>query len=183
MRIERLRSNYRIDIRFVQYPLHPDTPEEGISLVDFFAGRNVDLPVVKAHMVRLMEEEGLSYGDRTMTFNSRLAQELAKWAETQPFGGKIHDMLFRAYFVDGKNLAKIENLVSIIEQMGASPRETRDILTRRRFRETVDIDWQRSRDLGVTAVPTFIIDNRRVTGAQPYELLEQLMVDVGVAVR
>ena len=68
----------------------------------------MDIEASKARMAKLMEKEGLDYGERTMTYNSRLAQELAQWAVTQSGGEKIHEALFRAYFVDNTNLAKIE---------------------------------------------------------------------------
>jgi len=52
-----------------------------------------------------MEEEGLPYSAaRNMSYNSRLAQELAKWAETKGAADQIHDPIFRAYFVDLKNI-------------------------------------------------------------------------------
>jgi hypothetical protein len=36
----------------------------------------------QAHMRGLMEQEGLPYDERTHSYNSRLAQELGKWADT-----------------------------------------------------------------------------------------------------
>jgi len=89
VRIEQLRANYQIDVQFVHFPLHAETPDEGMTLEELFAGRNIDIPAAKARMVRLMAEEGLPYGDRSMTFNSRLTQELAKWIETQQPNGNI----------------------------------------------------------------------------------------------
>ena len=38
-----------------------------------------------------------------------------------------------------------------------------------------DENWKLSRRYGVTGVPTFVVGNRGVVGAQPYEVLEQLM--------
>ena len=46
----------------------------------------------------------MPYGRRTHTYNSRLAQELGKWADTQPGGEAIHDALYKAYFVDTRNI-------------------------------------------------------------------------------
>jgi predicted DsbA family dithiol-disulfide isomerase len=43
------------------------------------------------------------------------------------------------------------------------------------MRKAVDADWARSRALGVTGVPTFVIGRKAVVGAQPYEVLEQLV--------
>ncbi len=183
MRVERLRATYQIDFKYTHFPLHPDTPEEGLTLEQLFAGRDIDIPAAKARMARLMADEGLDYGDRTMTYNSRLAQELAKWAETQPGGDAIHDALFRAYFVDGLNIALADTLVKIAEQVGLHIDEAREVLDSRRFKEAVDADWQRSSELGVTGVPTFVADNQVVVGAQPYEALAKLVVECGANLR
>jgi predicted DsbA family dithiol-disulfide isomerase len=104
VRIERLRKEHGVKVQWVHFPLHPDTPQEGRSLADLFAGRGYDIAKMQAQMRARMAAEGLPYGDRRMTYNSRLAQELGSWAETQPGGEAIHDALFKAYFVDGRNI-------------------------------------------------------------------------------
>ena len=144
-----------MNVKVTHFPLHPDTPEEGLTLEVLFAGLNIDVPAAKAHMARLVAEEGLPYGDRTMTYNSRLAQELARWAETQPGGDAIHDALFRAYFVDRLNIAQIDTLIQVCQQVGLPSDEAQSVLESRRYMDAVDADWQRSMDLGVTGVPTF----------------------------
>ncbi len=183
MRVERLRAKYQVDVKFTHFPLHPDTPVEGLTLEQLFAGRNIDIPAAKARMTGLMADEGLPYGDRTMTYNSRLAQELAKWAETQSGGDAIHDALFRAYFVDGLNIALGDTLVGIAEQVGLPKDEAGEVLDSRRFKDAVDADWQRSTELGVTGVPTFVAGDRAVVGAQPYETMEALIVEAGAKLR
>ena len=127
-------------------------------------------------MVKMMEEEGLAYGARTMTYNSRLAQELATWAESRQGNREIHNTLFQAYFVGGINLARIDELVRIAGQVGLSKEEAQEVLENRRFQDAVDASWHRSRALGVTGVPTFIVGNQAVVGAQPYEMLKKLVL-------
>ena len=179
MRVARLQSTFDIDIAYRPFPLHPETPETGYTLDELFAGRNIDIPAAQTRMTHLMAEEGLPYGERTMTYNSRLAQELAKWAETYSGGQQIHDALFHGYFVDDVNLAKIDNLIAIVERVGLPASEARRALVERQFRESVDADWQRSRELGVTGVPTFVIGGRGLVGAQPYEQLEAFVTSTG----
>ena len=183
MRIERLRQEWHIDVRFVHFPLHPETPPEGQTLEQLFRGRGIDIPSSQARLKRLCEEEGLQWGHRTMTFNSRLAQELACFAQTTPQADSIHDALFKAYFVDGVNLADINNLVSIASSIGLDEEDTGGTLVSRRFRDEVDVDWERSRALGITGVPAFVINGRGVAGAQPYEFLEQLLEQSGATRR
>ena len=133
MRIDKLEQAYDIDVQLVHFPLHPDTPMEGRSLDDLFAGRGVDMDAMYARMKGLMEAEGLPYGKRTHTYNSRLAQELGKWADTQEDGYAIHDALYRAYFVDARNIGDIQVLMDVVRQVGLPEQEAREVLEQRNF--------------------------------------------------
>jgi predicted DsbA family dithiol-disulfide isomerase len=176
VRIERLRTEHSVKIEWVHFPLHPDTPVDGgRALADLFAGRNMDRQAMHAQMKARMDAEGLPYGERTMTYNSRLAQELGKWADTQPGGEALHDALFRAYFVDARDISQPAVLLEIAERVGLPVDGAREVLERRTFKAAVDADWALSRRYGVTGVPTFVVGRQGVVGAQPYEVLEQLV--------
>ena len=165
-------------MQLVFFPLHPDTPAEGRSLEAMFAGRGVDLSAMHQRMADLMRAEGLPYRARTQTYNSRLAQELGKWADTRRVDA-IHDVLYRAYFVENRNIADIEELVPLAKSVGLPSDEARDVLAERRFKKAVDADWAKSQQYGITAVPAFVSGGRGVIGAQPYEALEQLVSAAG----
>jgi len=152
-------------------------------MAELYAGRNVDPEAMYARMKGLMDAEGLPYGRRTHTYNSRLAQELGKWADTQPGGEAIHDALYRAYFVDNRNIGDPEILVEIAQSVGLPADEARAVLTERRFKDEVDADWAKSHSYGVTGVPTFVAARYGVVGAQPYEVLVELIEKAGAARR
>jgi len=175
VRIEKLRTEHNVKIEWVHFPLHPETPAEGRSLAELFAGRGVDRTAMHAQMKARMDAEGLPYGERTMTYNSRLAQELGKWADTQPGGEAIHDAMFRAYFVEMRNIGDPAVLLEIVDKLGLSVEGARDVIEKRTFKDAVDQDWALSRQLGVTGVPTFVAGGHGVVGAQPYETLERLV--------
>jgi predicted DsbA family dithiol-disulfide isomerase len=176
VRIEKLKTEHHVKIEWVHFPLHPETPTEGgRSLADLFAGRNVDRKAMHAQMKARMDAEGLPYGERTMTYNSRLAQELGKWADTQPGGEALHDALFRAYFVQARDISQPAVLLEIVERVGLPVADAREVLEQRAFKAAVDADWELSRQYGVTGVPTFVAGRHGVVGAQPYEVLEQLV--------
>jgi predicted DsbA family dithiol-disulfide isomerase len=122
-----------------------------------------------------MDVEGLPYNKRSHTFNSRLAQELAKWADSKPGFEKIHDALYRAYFVDGRNIGDPSVLLQIAESVGLPADEAREVLFERTFKEAVDKDWEHARRAGITGVPSFVAGKYKVVGAQPYEVLAQLL--------
>jgi len=167
-------------MRWVDFPLHPETPEEGRSLEDLFRGRDFTVAEAMTRLKKTADELGLPLGDRTMTYNSRRAQELGKWAEANGKGDEFHDAVFKAYFVDGFNIAQFDILTSIVSSVGLSPDEARSALDRGTYREAVDEDWALSRAMGITAVPTFVLGMRRAVGAQPYETLAMMLSQSGV---
>ena len=175
MRIEKLKKEHGVKVEWVHFPLHPETPAEGRALADLFAGRGLDLKAMHAQMKARMDAEGLPYGERTHTYNSRLAQELGKWADTQPGGEAFHEAMFRAYFVEGRDISQPAVLLEIAKSVGLPVDAAREVLEKRTFKAAVDADWKLSRQYGVTGVPTFVVGRHGVVGAQPYEALEQLV--------
>jgi len=153
--------------------LHPETPEEGLTLDELFAGRNVDISAILDRLKSVAADCGLPFGVRTMTYNSRLAQEAGKWAESQSRGEAFHMAVFKAYFADGLNIAKIPVLVELAESVGLKGLE--EVLSKGTFREAVDNDWRYSRHCSIKAVPTFVSKGRMLVGAQPYNVLEELV--------
>jgi predicted DsbA family dithiol-disulfide isomerase len=183
VRVEKLKAAFEIETKLVHFPLHPETPMEGRTMAEVYAGRNVDPEAMYQRMKGLMDAEGLPYARRTHTYNSRLAQELGTWADTKPGGplgpGAIHDKLYRAYFVEGRNIGDVDLLVEIAASVGLPEDEARAVLEERRCKEAVDADWEKSHRYGVTGVPTFVAERYGVVGAQPYEVLEQLVEKAG----
>jgi len=183
VRTDRLVEQYNLATRLTHFPLHPETPPEGMALAELFAGREQLLAQMHERLKAAMDQAGLPYAERTHTFNSRLAQELGKWAETVEGGEAIHDALFRAYFAEVRDISRIEVLLDVVRSVGLPEEEARRVLEERSFSEAIDQDWQRSRAMGVTGVPTYAADSFAVVGAQPYEVLEELVTQAGAKPR
>jgi len=173
--IDKLKSRYAVEVRWRAFPLHPDIPEQGLTLEELLAGRDVDIPAVLSRLKKVAGELGLPWGDRTETYNSRLAQELGKWAEDKGKGDEFHKAVFRSYFVEGKNIAKKEVLGDLASGVGLVKKEAFEILQARSFKAAVDEDWRLSMEWGIMAVPTFVFNGKRLVGAQPYTVLEEFV--------
>ena len=170
-----MKKKYGLTVRRTHFPLHPETPDSGISLEELFRGRGYDIEAMKQRMSGLMAEENLPFGNRTHTYNSRLAQELSKWGDSFPEGDALNRKLFEAYFAEGRNLAESDVLLAVAEAAGLSREAAEDVIRKRLFRNAVDADWRRAHEFGVTGVPTFVSGNRGLVGAQPYDALDQLI--------
>jgi predicted DsbA family dithiol-disulfide isomerase len=146
-----------------------------MRLEDLFRDRSVDIPRLMDRLRKVADEEGLLLGHRTMTYNSRLAQELGKWAESQGRGAPYHQAVFQAYFADGINIGKVPELIRLAASLDLSAEKAGEVLAKRNFRNAVDADWNRSRELGITAVPTFVMGPRVLVGAHPYKVLRRFV--------
>ena len=129
----------------------------------------------------MLAREGLPFTERKFSYNSRSAQELAKWAKDQGREDAFNDAVFRAYFVDAANIAEPELLLQLVEEAGLPVEEGRRVLSDRTFQQPVNDDWQRCHSLGVSAVPTYLSEGLAIVGAEPYEQLERLVTEAGAA--
>ena len=134
-------------------------------------------------MKQVADELGLPFGDRRMTYNSRPAQVLSKWAEEEGRGDAFHLAVFKAYFADGLNICRPGVLSKIAESVGLEPSTAVSVLSEGRYQRAVDHDWARSRESDIAVAPTFALDGEYLEGAVPYEALAALMERHGVTHR
>jgi len=157
------------------FPLHPETPEKGMELSEMFAGREAMIATMQSRLTQVAAMEGLPLKLQTHTYNSRRAQELGKWAEAQGTGTLFHNAVYRAYFVDCKNIGLVDELVAVAVSVGLPADEARKVVETGSFATAVDADWQLSRELRVTAVPTHLYEGKRLAGFGSYEDFERLI--------
>ncbi len=174
MRTDTLRDEFDHTIRWRVFPLHPETPEDGQELSDLFAGR-YDIEAMMDRCKQVAKELNLPFGNRTRTYNSRRAQELGKWAEQQGSGETFHRAVYTAYFVEGRNIALPTELANIAAEVGLDSERALQVIDERSFASAVEADWQMAAELGVTAVPTAIFQQRSLVGFQPYANYRRLL--------
>lgn len=178
-----MQKEYEIKIQWVFFPLHPEIPEDGMTLEELFKGQFVDIDKIVARLKAVASDLGFPMGDPGKAFNSRLAQELGHWAESEGKGDEFHNAVFRAYFADGKNIGKTPVLLEIAESVNLLYQEAKNVLETRAFKESVDSDWHLSHENSIKAVPSFRINQQTLVGAQSYEALERLMITNNVKKR
>ena len=174
-------NEYLLEAEWRVFPLHPETPAEGRALRDMFSDDQID-----QMLPRIMEAGavlGLKIVKRTHTYNSRNAQELGKWAESEGKGDEFRNAVYQSYFAEGKNIALPEVLAAICEGVGLVPKAALTTLEEGTFSAAVDSDWEASRSKGIRAVPTVLLGNKALQGAQPYDALESVAKSAGLVKR
>jgi len=132
-----------------------------------------------------MEVRGESLGihfsrGRSWTSNSHLALEAAEFAAEEHPKVDLHRPMFKAYFDDLEDIGALDTVVRIGASAGLPEAELRAALSEGRYRQQVDEGIAWSQQIGVTAVPTFVLDERfAVVGAQELEFFESVMKKLG----
>ena len=124
---------------------------------------------------RLADEAGLPYGQRSHWYDSKPAHEAYLWAQERGSGDAFKRRVFEAYFVNDRNIASPDVLAGIAAELGLDGDDLRRALTEGRYRAEVEAEYAEAREVGVTAVPTFVAGGYALVGAHPIENLRKLM--------
>jgi predicted DsbA family dithiol-disulfide isomerase len=163
------------EIRWLPFQLNPEMPKEGIPRAEYRKAKFGSIERSRGLDARVAAEgegEGISFAFERMqrTPNTVAAHQLIDLAQKQGRGTAVVDALFRAYFEEARDIGDAAVLAEIAASAGVSgwPQQS-DGAQVAALEEDV-------RSLGISAVPTFILDRKLgVSGAQPPEALAQAM--------
>jgi predicted DsbA family dithiol-disulfide isomerase len=165
----------KVDITLHWHPfeLAPGLGPEGRSIADHVRERYGATPEQsKGNRARIVEAgAGLGidfrYGDDSRMYNTHKAHQLLHWAADSGRQTELKLALFHAYFTAQLNVSDTDVLMDVVTIIGLDPVEARAVLNDGRFAKTVSAEIDYWQDHGVSAVPTFIIDNKAmIPGAQ-----------------
>ena len=122
---------------------------------------------------------GLEMVDHDWISNSLPALEAAEFAREHGDFDAFHDAVFEAYWAQGKDIGKVEVLKEIATSAGLDAEALATAVEDGRYREQVMADYELAQRIGLSGVPAFILGNRAIVGAQPYEVFEQVMGMLG----
>jgi predicted DsbA family dithiol-disulfide isomerase len=106
---------------------------------------------------------------------TRKAHELAFHARQEDRFEEIHEALFRAYLIDGRDIGRIDLLVEIAGSAGLDPMEVKAVLDVDKYRDAVEEARVRGLDAGCTSPPALKWKERVIAGSQEPEALRRLL--------
>ena len=134
-------------------------------------------------LTALGEELGLDYRfDLAQRVTSVPALMLVAWVEDAlglDAANRLHDRLFRAYFTEGANIADAANLIDWAVEAGADRDLAAEAVASNAGRAQVAADLDAAAERQITAVPTFVIEDRAVIpGAQDIETMRLMITRI-----
>lgn len=166
----------QVEVEWKSFQLNPaQKTQPGKSVTQYLAEiKGWTLSYAKQmndYVTGLAKEVGLDYDfDKAVVANSFDAHRLLQLAKTKGKGDELEERLFKAYFTEGKNTADYDTLVNLAEEIGLDTKEVREVLSGTQFKEEVLKDIYEARQVGVSGVPFFVINQKyAVSGAQAPE--------------
>lgn len=176
-RLQRLASNYALDISWRFIEIHPENPPEG-KPIDQLGYDPDQWRAMMSNLRGMLAEDGLPFAERNFTTNTRGALVLSQAVLSQRPARfqTFHNALFHAYFADRMNIGDPDVLRALATDHGVG--------------DLVDSAWnsgeylarlldhvEAARDLGLTGVPTLVVAGRPFVGAVSVDTLAHALAD------
>lgn len=170
----------QLDIEWKSYQLAPEIETDvNKSLNEYLSDmKGISTEDASRMNMRVTErgtEVGLQFNfDKAIPANTRKAHNLLHFAKEAGKQNEAEELLFRAYFTDGKNVDDGQTLLAIGGELGLDSEALKNVLELGTFDQAIQEDIYESFQLGVRGVPFFVFDNKYgVSGAQPSEVFTQ----------
>ncbi len=111
--------------------------------------------------------------------NSRRALEATEYARDQGKDQEFHHIVFQQYFAQGQDIHDWQVLRAAASEVGLDGEAMEQAVERGDYHERLNQEIAVAQAIGVTAVPTYVIDDQYgVVGAQPYEVFQQVLARI-----
>lgn len=174
--------NLILEVNYRPFQLDPTAPIGAASPVrDAYAkkfGSQERADEILKHMTTVAATEGINFQmDIAVRANTSRAHRLIALAQTTELDHtKLKESLMIAYFCEGRDISNIDTLKDIAVAFGFDHAQVSEMLNSEQSCQQLDADLSRARELGVTAVPTYVFNEQwSVPGAQDTETFERVL--------
>ena len=177
-----------VTVRWRPYQLDPTIPEGGLDRAEYMEkkfGKSGRLQSVHDNLPRLGAEVGVPFAfDKIERSPNTLdAHRLIRWAASAGVQEKVVDRLFKAYFVEGRDIGDGGVLIEIAGECGLDAHLVEKLLADGADADRVRQEIEQAQAMGLSGVPFFIFGGRiGVPGAQEPSVLRQAMAQARAAV-
>ena len=174
--------NLILEVNYRPFQLDPTAPIGAASPVrDAYAkkfGSQERADEILKHVTTVAATEGINFQmDIAVRANTSRAHRLIALAQTTELDHtKLKESLMIAYFCEGRDISNIDTLMDIAAAFGLDHAQVSEMLNSEQSSQQLDADLSRARELGVTAVPTYVFNEQwSVPGAQDTETFERVL--------
>jgi predicted DsbA family dithiol-disulfide isomerase len=172
-RLRRLAREREIEVHWRPYEIHPAVPSDGLAVTE--AGYPPDeWSTISSRIEEMAGGLDLPISVPDFIPNSHEALQVAEFA--RDLGGeafaRVHEALFRAYFVRGRNLGRRDVLLDVAVAAGLDREAVAMSLEDERYEDELRRAGEEADRYHVTGTPTYLFGRFKVVGAAPLSVLE-----------
>lgn len=171
-----------IEVVWHSFQLDPNlkTQPERDPFEFFSEAKGISVAQAKAmhdHARNAGKEAGIDFNfENQIVANSYKGHLLIQKAKQKGLADAMEEQLFRAQFLDAKNIDDENHLLEIGKKAGLTEAEVREALGAEEIKQGIFEDEQLARQIGVRAVPFFVFNDKYgVSGAQQPELFLEVL--------
>jgi len=180
--LERFEHRDDVKVTWRSFELDPGAPHERTGDRAERLAQKYGMTVEQAReaeqqLTGVAAGEGLSFRfDIARSGTTFDGHRLVHLAEAHSLQDAMKERLLRAYFTEGELISDHDTLVRLAAEVGLDEQEVRELLAGDRYADEVREDERTARELGISAVPTFVVDRKLgASGAQPPDALLDLL--------
>ena len=175
-----------VEVVWRSFQLDPEAPKESTgNALDYLTRikgmSEAQVVAMNDGLAARAAEVGLEFNWRdSHMVNTMDAHRLGVLAREDDKGIEWDELVKRAYFTEGKNIADHAQLRELAAEVGLAAQDVDSVLAdETAYAREVAEDIALARQIGVQGVPFFVFDSRlAVSGAQPVEVFRQALEQV-----
>ncbi|MEO5997096.1 MAG: DsbA family oxidoreductase [Chitinophagaceae bacterium] len=124
-----------------------------------------------------VKDVGLEYIlNKVIPANSFNAHRLSHFVKVHGLQEKMEERMFKAYFIEGKNIYDIPMLVELAKEFGLNASEVKNTLESTKYTDEVNHDLIEAKQTDITSVPKYVFNsNSKVSGAQDSKVYLEIL--------
>ncbi len=172
--LSQFKNKDAVEIEWKSYQLDPNfIASANENTVDHLAKKYGKDKEWAESMVQNTAQQAKTVGldfhfEKAILANSFNAHRLAHLAKKHQVGNELEELLFKAYFTDGKDVNDLDTLIELGLKVGLGQEQIEQVLHSNAYGSEVLADIKMANEIGVQGVPFFVFDNKyAISGAQP----------------
>lgn len=182
--MDSLKDTYDFEVEYHPFELNPAMPEAGVNQKEYLSakfGSEERYNQITAQTTATAAQEGLNFdfNKQKVSPNTRNAHRIIQYAKLEGRQPEVKEAFMKAYFEEGVDLSKKENLISVAAKAGLSEDGVETLLSTDAGLAAIEQQEQELQKLGISGVPFYIINNKYgVSGAQASETFVKAFQDI-----
>ena len=182
--IAQVSDQIEVEIEYHPFELNPEMPAEGRNQKEYLSkkfGSDAKYQQITSQVTATAAIEGLifDFDKQHISPNTRNSHRLIAFAKQHGKQLEMKEALMKAYFTNGIDLTKTENLVSIATELGLNEKSVATYLQSDEGLTEVITEENLNIQRGISGVPFYIINNKYgISGAQPSEVFTEALLNI-----